>query len=135
MIEIHDKTFEPYLSENEIQRVVNKIAKQLEILANKNPLFIVILKGAFLFASDLLKALSFDAEVTFMQLDSYDGLKCTGKIKELMSINENLNGRTLVVVEDIIDTGLTIDYVRKLALNMFPKSVEIGTLLLKKRCR
>ena len=74
MIEIHDKTFEPYLSAKEIQETIDLMSTEMNFLEKENPLFIVILKGSFIFASDLLKALSFDGEVTFMQLKSYDGI-------------------------------------------------------------
>ena len=104
MVQLHDKIFEPYLSEFEIREIVKEMANKMEVLKNEKPLFIIILKGSFIFASDLVKALDFDVELCFMQLNSYDGTKSSGKIKEIMGISNQIKDRTLVVVEDIIDT-------------------------------
>ena len=100
-------------------------------LKDKNPLFIIILKGSFIFASDLVKALDFDVELTFMQLKSYVGTESSGQIKDVMGVPNNLKGRTLVVVEDIIDTGNTLEYLHQELKKEEPKRVHYASLFLK----
>lgn len=131
MIEIHDKVFEPCISREEINVIVETMAHQMAFLKTENPLFIIILKGSFMFASDLLKALPFDAEVCFMQIKSYEGTKSTNTITDLMGIPQELKDRTLVVVEDIIDTGNTIEYLNKRLLAEQPRSIHYASFLLK----
>lgn len=131
MIEIHDKTFEPYLSAKEIQETIDLMSTEMNFLEKENPLFIVILKGSFIFASDLLKALCFDGEVTFMQLKSYDGTNSTGNITDLTGLPANLENRTLVVLEDIIDTGNTLSYLNEQLLKENPNKIYYASLLLK----
>jgi len=131
MIQLHDKTFEPYLSEKDIQGIIQKMSVQMSHLENDNPLFIIILKGSFLFASDLLKALPFDAELTFMQIKSYHGTQSSGNIQDVMGLPLNLSGRTLVIIEDIIDTGNTLEYLYNRLKQEKPKHIYIASLLLK----
>jgi len=131
MVQLHDKTFEPYLSEKEIQQIVSDMASKMNVLKEENPLFIIILKGSFIFASDLVKALDFDVELCFMQLKSYEGTQSSGQIKDLMGIPENIQGRTLVIIEDIIDTGNTLDYLNQHLLKKQPQKIYYASLLLK----
>ena len=131
MVQLHDKSFEPYLSEFEIQEIVKKMAHKMGVLKDENPLFIVILKGSFIFASDLVKALDYDVELCFMQLKSYEGTQSSGKIKDFMGIPQQLKGRTIVVVEDIIDTGNTLEYLNKHLLAEQPKKIYYSSFLLK----
>ena len=131
MVQLHDKTFEPYLSEKEIQQIVSDMASKMNVLKEENPLFIIILKGSFIFASDLVKALDFDVELCFMQLKSYEGTQSSGQIKDLMGIPENIQGRTLVIIEDIIDTGNTLDYLNHHLLKKQPQKIYYASLLLK----
>tara|TARA_Y100000813_G_scaffold24241_1_gene15596 strand:+ start:6293 stop:6823 length:531 start_codon:yes stop_codon:yes gene_type:complete len=131
MVQLHDKTFEPYLSEFEIREIVKDMAYKMGVLKNEKPLFIIILKGSFIFASDLVKALDFDVELCFMQLNSYEGTKSSGKIKEIMGISKQIKDRTLVVVEDIIDTGNTLEYLNQHLLAEKPKKIYYSSLLLK----
>ena len=130
-MQILDKTFEPYFSETEIQQVVKRMASEMKILEVQKPLFIVILKGSFIFASDLVKALDFDVELSFMQLQSYEGTKSSGKVNNLMGLPKNLKGRTVVVIEDIIDTGNTIEYLNARLLEEQPQNIYYASLLLK----
>lgn len=130
-MQLHDKTFEPYLSEKEIQQIVKNMASEMEVLREEKPLFIIILKGSFIFASDLVKALDFDVELCFMQVKSYEGTQSSGRIKDLMGIPENIKGRTLVVIEDIIDTGNTIEYLNQHLLEKQPQKIYNASLLLK----
>ena len=131
MVQLHDKTFEPYLSELEIQEIVKEMAHKMGVLKDEKPLFIIILKGSFIFASDLVKALDYDVELCFMQLKSYEGIQSSGKIKDIMGIPQQIKGRTLVVVEDIIDTGNTLEHLNKILLAKQPKKIYYASLLLK----
>ena len=131
MIQLHDKTFEPYLSEKEIQQIVSDVASKMNILKDDNPLLIIILKGSFIFASDLVKALDYDVELCFMHLKSYQGTHSSGKIKDLIGIPTNIKGRTVVVIEDIIDTGNTLEYINQQLLEKQPLKIYYASLLLK----
>ena len=131
MVQLHDKTFEPYLSELEIQEIVKEMAHKIGVLKDEKPLFIIILKGSFIFASDLVKALDYDVELCFMQLKSYEGTQSSGKIKDIMGIPQQITGRTLVVVEDIIDTGNTLEYLNEHLLAEQPQKIYYASLLLK----
>ena len=131
MVQLHDKIFEPYLSEFEIREIVKEMANKMEVLKNEKPLFIIILKGSFIFASDLVKALDYDVELCFMQLKSYEGTQSSGKIKDIMGIPQQIKGRTLVVVEDIIDTGNTLEHLNKILIAKQPKKIYYASLLLK----
>ena len=131
MVQILDKTFEPFLEQEEIQNIVSQMAKEMGVLKNENSLFIIVLKGSFLFASDLLKALSFDAEITFMQIKSYQGTQSSGEIKDIMGVPMNLKDRTIVIIEDIVDTGNTLEYLYNRLSKANPKKIHIASLLLK----
>ena len=131
MVQLHDKTFEPYLSELEIQEIVKEMAHKMGVLKDEKPLFIIILKGSFIFASDLVKALDYDVELCFMQLKSYEEMQSSGKIKDIMGIPKQIKGRTLVVVEDIIDTGNTLEYLNQHLLTKQPQKIYYASLLLK----
>ena len=131
-IKIFDRNFEIYLSENQIHDAVVAIAKKMNIdFAEKNPLFIGVLNGSFMFAADLFKEINFPCQITFIKLASYTGTQSSGKINELVGMKENIEGRNIVLIEDIIDTGLTIKYlIDELMLNI-PASIKVATLLLK----
>ena len=131
MVQLHDKTFEPYLSELEIQEIVKEMARKMGVFKDEKPLFIIILKGSFIFASDLVKALDYDVEICFMQLKSYEGTQSSGKIKDIMGIPQQIKGRTLIVVEDIIDTGNTLEYLNNHLLAKQPKKIYYASFLLK----
>ncbi len=136
MIQLHDKTFEPYLSANILDNAVKKIAKaisndQADFTSNQPPLFIAILNGAFMFASDLMKELHFDLELSFVKFSSYEGTTSTGQINQLIGFNQNVKGRDVVIVEDIIDTGNTLEKVLPILKELGANSVKIATLLFK----
>ena len=130
MIQLHDKIFEPYISEEEIQKSIAQIASNMNVLKNENPHFLVILNGSFLFAADLLKQLKFDAEVSFIKLKSYEGIKNTGIVTEIMGLLTNISNRTVVVLEDIVDTGNTLEKIYSILELKNPKEIQIATLLL-----
>lgn len=109
-IQIKDKLFSLSISEKEIQQAVKKVADEMNRdLVSENPLFICVLNGAFMFAGDLMKHVSVPCEITFIKLSSYEGLYTTGEVKEVIGLNESVVGRNVVVVEDIVDTGITME--------------------------
>ncbi|HDO27871.1 MAG TPA: hypoxanthine phosphoribosyltransferase [Bacteroidetes bacterium] len=131
-IQIHDKKFEPYLTFEEIDRAIQQIADRLnKELKDKNPLFIPILNGAFMFAADLFKKLNFPCEVSFVKFASYVGTSSSENVKQLIGLNHDIKGRSVVIVEDIIDSGLTIHKILDLLEQNQVKDVKIATLLLK----
>lgn len=132
-IKLWDKEFEISLPYAEIQAAIKKMSVQMKIdLEGKNALFVCILNGSFMFAADLMKELELiDAEISFLKLASYVGTSSTGEIKELIGLNESIRDRTVVVLEDIVDSGHTIaDVVAQIAARG-AKEVKIATLLFK----
>lgn len=131
-IRIKDKTFAISIPEADILREVDRVAAELNRdLAGKAPLFLSVLNGSFMFMADLMKRIDIPCEVSFVKLASYQGAKSTGRVKELIGLNENLEGRTVVIVEDIVDSGLTMQrLVEQLAVHR-PDKIHIVTLLLK----
>jgi hypoxanthine phosphoribosyltransferase len=116
VIQIHDKRFTRFIPEKKIQSAVKRIARQLEYLKNENPVFISILNGSFMFASDLMKHLQYPCNVSFVKFASYQGIKSTGIVNELIGLVEDVKDRTVVILEDIVETGNTlmkIDYMLK----------------------
>jgi len=131
-IRIHDKTFIEYLTENVIQQRIKELARQINYdLAGKEVVFLGILNGAFLFAADLFRCINFQARISFIKLASYKGTTSQGLIKELIGWNEDINNKTIVVVEDIVDTGNTLErIVDELAIRKAAE-VRIAALLFK----
>lgn len=129
-IKVHDKNFEIYLSEDTIQQRVKELARKInEDYKGKKPLFIAILNGSFMFASDLFKQLNIEAELCFIKLASYKGLKSSGKVVTSIGLEEDLYGKDVVIVEDIVDTGKTLhDFLPKL-MHQQPRSLRIAALL------
>ena len=131
-VQIKDKSFKKNISSNTIQNSVQKVADQINSdLAGKNPVFVVVLNGAFMFASDLLKKITIDCEITFVKVASYDGTESTGKIKSLIGLNQDIRGREVIIVEDIVDTGVTIVALIDQLKYQDPEDVRIATLLFK----
>lgn len=132
-IRLWDKEFEISIPFEKIQEAIKRIAVQMKVdLEDKNVLFVCILNGSFMFASDLMKELELqDAEISFLKLASYSGTDSTGQIKELIGFNENILDRTVVILEDIVDTGHTIADVMNKIRARGAKEVKIATLLFK----
>jgi hypoxanthine phosphoribosyltransferase len=131
-VTLKDKTFALSIPSANIQAAVDVLADQLNAdLAGKTPLFLVILNGSFMFASDLLKKLQMDCEVSFVKLASYSGTQSTHQVKKLIGLNEELRGRTIVILEDIIDSGITIENMLEQLKEYEPADVRIATFLFK----
>jgi hypoxanthine phosphoribosyltransferase len=131
-IHLLDKRFAMSISGEEIQGAVDRIAGRLNNdLQGEEPVFLGILNGVFMFAADLLKRITLPAVVSFIKLSSYSGTRSGGRVKELIGINEDLQGRTVVILEDIVDTGTTLAAIIELLEPYRPKTVKIVTLFLK----
>ena len=125
-------TFEPYIERETIQARIKELAKVItEEYRGKKPLFVCVLNGAFPFASELFLNVDTDAEITFIRLKSYEGTSSSGVVKEVMGLTEDIAGRPVIVVEDIVDTGNTIHRLVKDLKAKNPESVKIATLLFK----
>ncbi len=131
-IKIKDKNFTVSISEEKILEEVERLAAQISRdLEGKNPLFLGILNGSFMFAADLFRRITIPAEISFVKLASYEGTASTGVIKEVIGLSENISGRTIVVVEDIVDTGCTMQKLLENLGTRSPESIHVCTLLLK----
>lgn len=125
-------TFRPYIEAARIAQRVKEIARDITTDYSESvPLMICVLNGAFLFASDLFRSLAIDAEIEFVRLKSYDGTGSTGKIKELIGLTEDISGRDVIIIEDIVDTGLTIENLVNEIKSKNPASVKVASLLFK----
>lgn len=125
-------TFEPYIEYPKISARIKEIAAEITAeFKGRNPLFLCVLNGAFPFAADLFRELETDAEISFIRLKSYEGTSSTGKIREVMGLTDDIAGRPVIVVEDIIDTGNTIYNLINMLKEKNPAAVRIATLLFK----
>lgn len=132
VVKIQDKLFETSISEVEIKQRVKAVAEQINRdMAGKNPLLLAVLNGAFIFAADLMREITIPCEISFVKLASYQGVTSSGTVKEVIGINENLSGRTVIIVEDIVESGLTMKRMIESIGTRNPASVHICTLLLK----
>ena len=130
-IKIKDKEFVPMISEAEIKERVKAVAQQIsKDMEGKNPLLLAVLNGSFVFAADLMREITIPCEISFVKLASYQGTTSTGKVKEVIGINEDLSGRTIIIVEDIVESGLTMKRMIESIGTRNPESVNICTLLL-----
>ncbi|MGG6545062.1 UNVERIFIED_CONTAM: hypoxanthine phosphoribosyltransferase [Prevotella sp. 15_C9] len=131
-VTIKDKTFETSITEAEILERVRHVAEKLNHdMEGKNPLFLAVLNGAFMYAADLMKFITIPCEISFVKLASYEGTASTGKIKEVIGLNEDIRGRHVVIVEDIVDTGATMKRMMETLGTRAPASMHISSLLVK----
>ena len=129
-IRVHDKEFEPYISSQDIAASIRTIANRInEEYAGKKPLFIAILNGSFMFASDLFKDIGIEAEICFIKLASYKGTKSSGHVITAIGLDMDLIGRHVVIIEDIVDTGKTLSEFLPQLEHMQPASLRIAALL------
>ncbi len=132
MVTIKDKTFVPFISAEVIQARIQELASQInEDYAHKQPLIVVVLNGAFIFAADLVKQLTIPCEITFIRVASYAATESSGQVKQILGLNDIITGRDLILVEDIVDTGLTISEVCSQLQAHKPASLAVATLLFK----
>ena len=132
IIKLQDKYFKTYISEEKIEQAINVLVKQVyEDCKDETPLFIGILNGCFMFVSDFVRKYNGNCEVSFVKLASYEGTSSTGKIKQLVGVNENLEGRTVVILEDIIDTGNTLQEIFEIFKDKKLNKLKIATLFFK----
>lgn len=131
-VKVLDKEFELFIPQQKIEDSIQKVANQIDQdLDGMNPLFLVVLNGAFMFASELFKRLTIPCEVSFVKLSSYAGTETTNVIRELIGLDHSLDGRHVVVVEDIVDTGHTMRYTLKKLRDLKAADVRIATLFFK----
>lgn len=133
LLKILDKEFVPYLDEQTIQEKITLLAAQLNTeYEDKKPIFLSILNGSFLFTADLFKQITIEAEVSFIKLASYKGTSSTGNVITAIGLDANVNGRHIIILEDIIDTGKTLHHYLPELNSLQPASVKIAVLLNKK---
>ena len=131
-VKIKDKTFETSMTEAEIKQRVKELAQQISRdMEGRNPLFLAVLNGSFIFAADLMREMTIPCEISFVKLASYQGTTSTGKVHEVIGINENLTGRTVIIVEDIVESGQTMKRMIEQLGTRNPASVHICTLFFK----
>lgn len=131
-VSIKDKEFDLFLSEQQILNAIDDIAKKMNNdLEGKDPLFICVLNGSFMFAAELMKRVNVPAQISFVRMSSYQGTESTGELKEVYGLDENIENRTLVILEDIVDTGFTMSKMIDQLKSKSPKEIKIATLLFK----
>ncbi len=131
-IQVIDKTFVPYISRTDIQQRVRELATQIsKDYTDKQPLFLGILNGSFIFAADLYKQISIPSSISFIKLVSYKGTSSTGTVITAIGLEEDISGRDVIIVEDIVDTGKTLTEFLPTLQKMQPASIRICTLLQK----
>lgn len=127
-------SFVPYLKADDIAAQVRRVAGEIrnDLGQQRNPLFLCVLNGAFVFAADLFREVGLpESEITFIRFKSYEGTSSTGTVKQIMGLSESLEGRDVIIVEDIVDTGVTAQQLRALLAEQKPRSVKMATLLFK----
>lgn len=135
-IQVSDRIFKPYLSQEkiltEVERVSQSINKELD---GKNPLFVCVLNGAFVFAADLYRRITIKSQITFVRMKSYVGTETTGAVKTISNLMESVVGRTVVIVEDIVDSGYTMQRMIAQLKDLGAKEVRVAVLLNKPNAR
>ena len=132
-VKLHDRTFEVMIPAERIEAAVTAVADRInaDYCDKPTPLFLGVLNGAFMFMSDLIKKIEFNCELSFVKLASYCGTSTTGKVQELIGLKNNIEGRDVIVVEDIVDTGESIEHLMSSLRGHSPRSVEVATLFFK----
>ena len=133
LIKLHDKSFKPFIEKDRIAKYVSYLARLIsdDLGKEETPIFIGILNGSFMFAADFVREYPFDCHISFVKLASYEGINSTGKIKQLVGLNEDLTGKTVVILEDIIDSGNTLAEIYEIFKDKNLKNLKIATLFFK----
>lgn len=132
MIQLQDKSFEVFIREEELLKEISALADTINTeYQGREVIFIAILNGAFMFASDLLKCIKIPCEISFVKVSSYQGTNSKGRVDELIGLNAGLENKHIIIVEDIVDTGITIDKIKTLLHAENPASIKVCTLLYK----
>lgn len=131
-VTVRDKKFSVSIPEETILNRVEEVASQIsKDLDGERPLFLAVLNGSFMFAADLLRGITIPCEISFVRMASYEGTSSTGNVKQLIGLKEDIKNRTIVIVEDIIDSGLTMQHLLSMLKEKQPKKVHIASLLVK----
>ncbi|MCO6501238.1 MAG: hypoxanthine phosphoribosyltransferase [Vicingus serpentipes] len=131
-VTLKDKLFTPFIGEEKIQASIGEIAEKInKDYRGKSPFFIGVLNGSFMFLGDLLKSIKLECKVSFIKVASYEGTTSTGNVNELIGLVEDVEGEDIILVEDIVDTGNTLEKLHELLLNKKIKSIKVATLLYK----
>lgn len=135
-VRIHDKNFVEAISETEIRERIMELGIEISrFYAGKDPILLSVLNGAFLFTADLSRILEFDPEIYFIRVSSYGGgMSSSGNVKQITGLIENVSGKDVLIIEDIVDTGHTLDWLRKMLAEKRAASVKMATLLFKEEC-
>jgi hypoxanthine phosphoribosyltransferase len=132
MIQLHDKQFVPFISASEIDFAITKLVKQIQDdFADETPVFVGVLNGSFMVVADLVKKYTSPCEVTFVKMSSYEGVATTENVKQLIGLNQDLTGRSVIIIEDIVDTGNTLVELKELFKSQNVKHLKIATLFFK----
>lgn len=132
MIQIHDKHFVPFITADDIDAVLTRMARQAEEdLRGEIPVFIGVLNGSFMVVSDFVKKYTQPCEISFVKMSSYEGMSSTNNVKQLIGLSQSLEGRSVVVIEDIVDTGNTVQEIKKILEGHNLKQLKIATLFFK----
>ena len=132
VITIKDKQFDLFIEQEVIEREIKRVAEQINAeLEGRNPIFLAVLNGAFMFAGELMKEVSIPSEITFVRLASYRGTTSARHVQEVLGLNESIEGRLVVIIEDIVDSGNTMSSLLKELTHYKPEEVKIATLLFK----
>jgi hypoxanthine phosphoribosyltransferase len=132
-IKLYDKYFKKYIPNEKIEKEISRVAEQLnkDMKDVDTPIFLSVLSGSFMFTADLMKKIDFQCDITFIKLASYCGTSSTGEVKEIMGLSKNVEGKTIIIVEDIVDTGTTIDELVKILKAKKVADIKVCTLLFK----
>lgn len=131
-VKIHDKEFAPYFSADKLSSAVKKMAAQInEQYQNQTPLFLSVLNGSFMFTSDLLKEVNIDCELSFIKVSSYSGTSSTGQVSSIIGLNQDVKNRNLIILEDIVDTGNTIEKLISDLEQLNPASIKVAAMFFK----
>ena len=132
-IKLHDKEFELYITNSQISKAIESVAEEIndDLKDETVPVFLSVLNGSFMFSSDLIRHIDFPCEISFIKLSSYSGTSSTGRVNELIGLNQSLAGRTVVLLEDIVDKGTTLEHLINTVSENKPKQVKIATMLYK----